>query len=70
MSCRGGGASELMDKDNRRYPVSFVALESYLKTPRLNLWDRLEGDPCRHCDLFCRAATRSTAAPAAYDKGR
>lgn len=35
-----GGASELMDNDNSRYPVSFVDLISYLKIPKLTWWDR------------------------------
>jgi len=36
-----GGASELMDSDDSRYPVSFVDLLSYLKVPRLTLGDRI-----------------------------
>lgn len=36
------GASQLMDKDNSRYPVNFVALQSYLGIPRLTLGDRLK----------------------------
>src|SRR5690606_11171747 len=37
-----GGASELMDKDNSRYPVSFVDLASYLKIPQLTFGDRVK----------------------------
>ncbi|MCK9505578.1 MAG: FAD-dependent oxidoreductase [Porticoccaceae bacterium] len=37
-----GGASELMDKDNSRYPVSFVDLASYLKIPKLTFGDRVK----------------------------
>ncbi|MCK9284324.1 MAG: FAD-dependent oxidoreductase [Rhodocyclaceae bacterium] len=36
------GASQLMDNDNSRYPVNFVALQSYLSIPRLTLGDRLK----------------------------
>lgn len=36
------GASELMDSDNARYPVSFVNLMSYLKVPKLTFGDRLK----------------------------
>lgn len=36
-----GGATQLADKDNRRYPVSFVALTSYLRTPLLTFGDKL-----------------------------
>jgi oxygen-dependent protoporphyrinogen oxidase len=36
------GASQLMDKDNSRYPVNFVALQSYLSVPRLTLGDRIK----------------------------
>lgn len=66
-----GGASELMDKDNRRYPVSFVALESYLKTPRLSLWDRLKVIIAGIRILFSPGAANpfDGAALAAYDKG-
>ncbi|MGD9663310.1 MAG: FAD-dependent oxidoreductase, partial [Porticoccaceae bacterium] len=37
-----GGASELMDNDNARYPVSFVDLASYLKIPKLTFGDRIK----------------------------
>ncbi len=37
-----GGASELIDKDNSRYGVSFVDLLSYLKIPTLTFGDRLK----------------------------
>jgi len=37
-----GGRSQLMDSDNKRYPVSFVSLPSYLRVPRLRLIDRLK----------------------------
>jgi protoporphyrinogen/coproporphyrinogen III oxidase len=36
-----GGAAQLADKDNARYPVSFVSLPSYLRIPVLSLSDRL-----------------------------
>ena len=36
-----GGAAQLQDEDDSRYPVSFVALQSYLKIPKLTLGDRL-----------------------------
>lgn len=36
-----GGAAQLADKDNTRYPVSFVSLPSYLRIPVLSLGDRL-----------------------------
>lgn len=36
------GASQLMDKDNSRYPVNFVALQSYLGIPTLSFGDRLK----------------------------
>lgn len=36
------GASELMDKDDARYPVSFVNLASYLTVPKLTLADRIK----------------------------
>ncbi|MEZ5481785.1 MAG: FAD-dependent oxidoreductase [Porticoccaceae bacterium] len=35
-----GGASELLDNDDSRYPVSFVDLVSYLKIPKLTFGDR------------------------------
>lgn len=37
-----GGASQLMDTDNSRYPVSFVSLPSYLTIPKLGLGDKLK----------------------------
>jgi oxygen-dependent protoporphyrinogen oxidase len=37
-----GGATELLDKDGSRYPVSFVSLPSYLKVPKLTFGDRLK----------------------------
>ncbi|WP_018990723.1 protoporphyrinogen/coproporphyrinogen oxidase [Aromatoleum toluclasticum] len=37
-----GGASELQDKDDSRYPVSFVSLPSYLRIPVLTLGDKLK----------------------------
>jgi len=36
------GASQLMDNDNSRYPVNFVALQSYLSIPKLTLGDKLK----------------------------
>ena len=36
------GATEIMDNDNSRYPVSFVDLISYLKIPKLTFGDRLK----------------------------
>lgn len=36
------GASQLMDNDNSRYPVNFVALQSYLSVPTLTLGDKLK----------------------------
>lgn len=36
------GATELMDSDNSRYPVSFVDLFSYLKIPKLTMGDRFK----------------------------
>jgi len=36
------GASQLMDNDNSRYPVNFVALQSYLSVPKLTWGDRLK----------------------------
>lgn len=36
------GKSQLMDNDNSRYPVNFVALQSYLSVPKLTLGDRLK----------------------------
>lgn len=36
------GAAELIDKDNSRYPVSFVSLPSYLNIPVLTLGDKLK----------------------------
>lgn len=36
------GASELMDNDNARYPVSFVNLASYLTIPKLTFMDKLK----------------------------
>lgn len=35
-----GGAAQLADKDNSRYPVSFVSLPSYLRIPVLSLGDK------------------------------
>lgn len=37
-----GGATELRDSDDARYPVSFVNLASYLTIPKLTLGDRLK----------------------------
>lgn len=37
-----GGASQLIDKDDSRYPVSFVSLPSYLTIPKLTLGDKLK----------------------------
>ena len=37
-----GGASELLDNDDSRYPVSLVDLASYLMVPRLTMGDRLK----------------------------
>lgn len=36
------GATQLMDKDNARYPVNFVSLLSYLRLPVLTLADKLK----------------------------
>lgn len=36
------GASQLMDDDNSRYRVNFVALQSYLTVPKLTWRDRLQ----------------------------
>lgn len=36
------GASQLMDNDDSRYPVNFVALQSYLSIPKLTLGDKLK----------------------------
>lgn len=36
------GKSQLMDNDNSRYPVNFVALQSYLSVPKLTLGDRIK----------------------------
>ena len=36
-----GGAAQLADKDNSRYPVSFVSLPSYLRIPVLSLGDKV-----------------------------
>ncbi|MBL4826918.1 MAG: FAD-dependent oxidoreductase [Spongiibacteraceae bacterium] len=36
------GAGQLMDSDDSRYPVSFVDILSYLKTPKLTFGDRLK----------------------------
>lgn len=36
------GATEIMDNDNARYPVSFVDLISYLKIPKLTMGDRFK----------------------------
>lgn len=37
-----GGASELMDKDNARYPVNLVSLNSYLSVPKIAVADKLK----------------------------
>ncbi|SFQ21550.1 oxygen-dependent protoporphyrinogen oxidase [Pseudomonas borbori] len=37
-----GGASELMDKDDARYPVSFVSLSSYLRIPVMTVADKVK----------------------------
>lgn len=36
-----GGAAQLMDEDDARYPVSFVKLQTYFSVPKLTLGDRL-----------------------------
>ena len=58
-----GGAAQLMDDDDSRYPVSFVKLQSYITVPRLTLGDRLR---------LARAAFRlflSAGANTAFDGG-
>ena len=37
-----GGAAELIDKNDARYPVSFVNLPSYLSVPTLGLTDKIK----------------------------
>lgn len=66
-----GGASELQDKDNSRYPVSFVSLPSYLRIPVLSLGDKLKV-AMAGLRLHLRPGARNPfdgAELAAFDKG-
>lgn len=66
-----GGAAELMDKDDSRYPMSFVSLPSYLKIPVLTLSDRIKV-ACTGVKLFFSKGAKNAfdgSDLALYDKG-
>ena len=66
-----GGRSQLMDSDDKRYPVSFVSLPSYLMVPKLKLIDRLKLAATYIKLLFTPGAENpfDGGALAKYDKG-